>query len=234
MSTDVVVKPNRNIPAEYKRLFGPPPLYKVEDETYYNATLCGFDQDVNPRDHVEKILVRDLADQAYEIQWWRRLRNRVMRQVHKEEFRRRAGDVVHAADIRKRSLRGSDDFASFFGTKQVPDPNQRTPEAEATLNAEIQKIDAETEATLAELRQAEHGPIDEAALFRNWIPLHDLIEKRLTVAEEKFAMALTQLEQHRDGLGQLLRRVAETIIDIEPAVDPARAREALPGPEEPR
>jgi hypothetical protein len=234
MSTDVVVKPNRNIPAEYKRLFGPPPLYKIEDQTNYNATLCGFDQDVNPRDHVEKILVRDLTDQAYEIQWWRRLRNRVIRQVHKEEFRRRAGDVVLAADIRKRSLRGSDDFASFFRPKHVPDPNQRTPEAEATLNAEIQKIDAETEATLAELRQAEHGPIDEAALFRNWIPLYDLIEKRLTVAEEKFSMTLTQLEQHRDGLGQLLRRVAETIIDIEPAVDPAPAREALAGPGEPR
>ena len=233
MTTEVVRKLNRNAPAEYEALFGPPPLYKAEDETNYNANLCALEQDVNPRDHVERIYVRDLADHVYEIQWWRRLRNLLIRQVHKEEFRRRANEVVHAAHVRKDGLRGGD-FGSFFRPKDVPDPNQRTPEAEAALNAEIKKIDSETESVLAELRQAECQPPDEAALFRNWIALSDLVEKRVTVAEEKLSMTLAQLEAHRDGLGPLLRRATETIIDAEPIDDPAPARGALAAPEEPR
>jgi hypothetical protein len=234
MSTDVVKKPDRNIPAEYKALFGPPPLYKTEDEKNYNAILCGLEQDVRPQDHFERTFVRDLTDLAYEIQWWRRLRNRLIRQVHKEDLQRQAAEVVLRAKSRKDSLRGGGGFGSFYKSKDVPDPNERDSEAETTVNAEMKKIDADTENALAELRQAEHGPIDEAALFRNWIPLYDLVEKRLTVAEEKLSITLAQLEEHRNGLGPLLRRATETIIDAEPIDDLAPAREALAAPEEPR
>jgi hypothetical protein len=233
MTTEVVRKLNQNVPGKYEALFGPPPLYKVEDEKNYNANLCALEQDVNPRDHVERIYVRDLADHVYEIQWWRRFRSRLIKQLQKEELRRQANEIAHAALIRKQGLRGSD-FGSFYTSKNASNSKERDPEAEAALNAESQKIDAETESALAELRQAEHGPIDEAALFRNWIPLYDLVEKRLTVAEEKLSITLAQLEEHRNGLGPLLRRATETIIDAEPIDDLAPAREALAAPEEPR
>lgn len=234
MSTDVVKKPNRNIPAEYKALFGPPPLYKTEDEKNYNTILCGLEQDVRPQDHFERTFVRDLTDLAYEIQWWRRLRNRLIRQVHKEDLQRQAAEVVLRAKSRKDSLRGGGGFGSFYKSKDVPDPNERDSEAETTVNAEMKKIDADTESALAELKQAEHGPIDEAALFRHWIALDDLVQRRLTVAKEQFSMTCMLLEQHREGLGQLLRRFDETIIDIEAAEDPAPPRGALVAPGEPR
>jgi hypothetical protein len=185
MSTDVVKKPNRNIPAEYKALFGPPPLYKTEDEKNYNAILCGLEQDVRPQDHFRTDLRSRPHRPCLRNSMARRLRNRLIRQVHKEDLQRRAAEVVLRANSRKDSLRGGGGFESFYKSKDVPDPNERDSEAETTVNAEMKKIDADTESALAELRQAEHGPIDEAALFRHWIALDDLVQRRLTVAKEQ-------------------------------------------------
>jgi hypothetical protein len=227
MPTDAVTKLNRNIPAKYKTPFGSPPLHDIEDQKIYDAILCGLAQDIRPQDCIERILLRDLADHVYEIQWLRRLKHRVIRQAHREEMVRRAKAVIAAADVRKITLRNQSEAASA-PTKpkvDVPDANKPALDAEMALKAEIEKIDAETRQKLAKLQEAEDGPIDEAALLRNWIAPHDLVDSRLTVTESKFRATLEQFDEHRSGLGQHLRQRAEKIIDIEPAEDLTPARE---------
>ena len=52
---------NPNIAAEFERLFGPPPVHKVEDEDSYDAILCGLAHDIGPLDTIECVLLRDLG-----------------------------------------------------------------------------------------------------------------------------------------------------------------------------
>ncbi len=220
MATHEVAKTNPNIAVEFERLFGPPPVHKFEDEEIYNAILSGLAQDVGPLDTIEQILLRDLADHAYEIQWLRRLRHQVIREAHKQELARRGEKLVAEAHVRINRIKAAS--ASNAPNADRPTADKSVSEAEA---AEIEKINAEFREKLETLMEAEHGEIDEAALFRNWIAYYDAIEGRLTVVERKFRLALQELDQHRQGLGQHLHKVAERIIDVEPSEDPATAGE---------
>jgi hypothetical protein len=61
MSKPPVANSKPNIAAEFERLFGPPPVHKVEDEDSYDAILCGLAHDIGPLDTIECILRRDLG-----------------------------------------------------------------------------------------------------------------------------------------------------------------------------
>jgi hypothetical protein len=221
-----LTKFNANIAAEFKTVFGPPPVHKTADENIYDAILYRLAKDIGPRDFIEQIFLRDLADHVHETQWLRRLRTKLIRQAHKEKFQEFARQVIAGAELRKESLRKGDDPGSFFRLKSHgPDPNKRDPEAEAALNAEIEKIDAETKKTLVELQKAEDGPTDEAALFEKWIGPYELVERRLAVAEQNLRTTLKLLDEHRHGLGQRLRQVADEIVDVEFDEEPEPARE---------
>jgi hypothetical protein len=71
MSKKSVTKFNANIAAEFKTVFGPPLVHKTADENIYNAILYRLAKDIGPRDFIEQIFLRDLADHVYEIQWLR-------------------------------------------------------------------------------------------------------------------------------------------------------------------
>jgi len=63
------------------------------------------------------------------------------------------------------------------------------------------------------------GEIDEAALFRNWIPYY--IAVQIGPLEVKFRATVRLLDDHQQGLGQRLRNIAEKTIDIEPETSPS-------------
>lgn len=220
MAKREVAKSNPNIAAEFERLFGPPPVHKFEDEEIYNAILCGLAQDFGPLDTIEQILLRDLADHAYEIQWLRQLRHQVIREVHKQDLARRGERLIGEAHARLDRIKAAS--ASKTPNADIPAADKAVSDAEA---AETEKINAELREKLKKLMEAEDGEIDEAALFRNWIAFYDAVEGRLTVVERKFRLTLQELDGHRQGLGQHLRKVAERIIDVEPSEDPATAGE---------
>ena len=224
MSKKALIDFNSTSAAQFRELFGPPPVLKAEDEKNYEAILCGLARDVRPQNLIEQILVRDLADSVYETQWLRRLRNGVVKQAHKDKLQQRRYEVAAAAELRKRSLRGGTEPASFFTEVNQKagglDADKHAPEAKA-IDAEIGKIDAEAQEMLAELEKAEHGPVDEAALFQSWIGPYEQVERRLAAAMEQFRTTLEQLDEHRRGLGQRLRQVVDEIVDVEYEEDPA-------------
>jgi hypothetical protein len=221
MAKNEIAKSNANIAAKFERLFGPPPVHKFEDEEIYNAILCGLVRDIGPLDAIEDILLRDLTGHAYEIQWLRRLRHQLIREVHKQELARRAERLVGEAQVRIGQIRAAN--ASKTPKADLPGTDKAVSDAEVA--AETEKITAEAREKLEKLTEAENGEIDEAALFRNWIALYDAVESRLTVVERKFHLALEALDEHRQGLGQRLREFAERTIDAEPSEDPATTRE---------
>jgi hypothetical protein len=58
MSKPRVANSKPNIAAEFERLFGPPPVHKVDS---YDAILCGLAHDIGPLDTIECILLHDLG-----------------------------------------------------------------------------------------------------------------------------------------------------------------------------
>jgi hypothetical protein len=216
--TTVLAKPTPNIPVEFCELFGPPPLHKAEDEKIYNALLCSLAKDFGPLDTIGRILLRDLADYTYTIHWLRRLLSKLVREVHKQDLARRAEKLV--ADTQQRI-----EYAKVYRNLTDQKPNISAADkatAEAALKAQTEKIQTEAQQKLAELQRAEDGEVDEAALFRNWIPLYIAVQDQLSLVEGKFHTTVDLLDEHQQGLGHRLRKVAETIIDIEPENPSAR------------
>jgi hypothetical protein len=97
MSKQAVAK---SIPGEFKELFGPPALHKAEDEKIYNAILCAYVKDFGPLDTISRFFLLDLAHYTYEIQWFRRLLNNLIREIHKRELGRRGQKLVEEAELR--------------------------------------------------------------------------------------------------------------------------------------
>jgi len=209
---DAVPTSNANIAAEFRKLFGAPPLHKPEDEPIYDAILCGLAKDFGFLDTIGRILLRDLADYAYAIHWLRRLLNKLIREVHKQDLARRGEKLV--AEAQRRIDYVKVESASTARNSKLSDADKAN--AEAALKAQIEQIQKETRQKLAELQKAEDSEIDEAALFRNWIPLYAAVQDQLALVEGKFRATVKLLDEHQQGLGQRLRKVAETIIDVEP------------------
>jgi chemotaxis regulatin CheY-phosphate phosphatase CheZ len=222
MSKTVVAKSNANIAAEFTKLFGPPPLHKPEDEQIYDAILCGLTKDIGPLDTNEQILVRDLTDFVYEIQRLRRLSNELIREVHKQDLARQGQKLLADAQLRI-------DYIKADRESAARNPNLSAPEkasAESAFGPKIEQIQKEARQKLEELKKAEDGEIDEAALFRNWLPFYVAIQDQLTRLEGKFRNTLKFFEEYRQGLGQQLRKIVETILDLQPEEQaPARERE---------
>jgi hypothetical protein len=216
MSKRAVAKSTANIPGEFKDLFGRPALHKAEDEKIYNAILCEYVKDFGPLDTISRVLILDLAHYTYDIQWFRSLLPKLIREIHKQDLERRAQKLVDEADGRIRDACITRDFAV---KKTNPDADNVA--AEAACKDKIEQIRKELRQKLEPLVKAEEGEIDEAALFQNWIPYYAAVQNQLGPLEVKFRATVRLLDDHQQGLGQRLRTIAEKTIDIEPGTSPS-------------
>jgi hypothetical protein len=133
---DAVPTSNANIAAEFRKLFGALPLHKPEDEPNYEAILCGLAKDFGFLDTIGRILLRDLADYTYAIHWLRRLLNKLIREVHKQDLARRGEKLV--AEAQRRIDYVKVESASTARNSKLSDADKAT--AEAALKAQIEQI----------------------------------------------------------------------------------------------
>ena len=68
------VKPLRSIPADIQALFVDPPLLSTEDPARYRDMLDRFAESIAPRNIIEWLWVKDVADLSWEIPRLRRYR----------------------------------------------------------------------------------------------------------------------------------------------------------------
>jgi len=71
MSTET---PFRCVPADIEALFGDPPLLSTEDPARYRDMLDRFAESIAPRNIIEWLWVKDVADLSWEIPRLRRYR----------------------------------------------------------------------------------------------------------------------------------------------------------------
>ncbi len=97
---------------------------------------------------------------------------------------------------------------------------------EHRLKEQLAEIDAETDKKLAKVQKAkEAAAIDEAACFDQWIDKEERIDEQLVQVDHNIRITLKLLDEHRTGLGQRLRQVADEIVDGEFAEVETLARE---------
>ena len=68
------VKPLRSVPPDIEALFGDPPLLSTENPTLYRNMLDRYAESVAPRNIIEWLWVKDVADLSWEIPRLRRYR----------------------------------------------------------------------------------------------------------------------------------------------------------------
>jgi hypothetical protein len=204
MAKKQVVNATPNVAGEFTKLFGPPALFNTEDIVIYAAILEGLAEDEKPRSFIARILIRDVADLVYQRLWLRNLGTRLIRHVHAEGVRRYASHVRQEADNRKRRLHENNASAPIADS-----------DSEQALKAEIEKIDAETGQTMIRLSKAINGPVEDAALFVDWIERYERVQGLLAAADKKFSDTLKLLDEYRHGLAQRVRQVADEITDVD-------------------
>jgi hypothetical protein len=201
---------------EFHRLFGPALVFKTEDQAIYKAILEGLAEDEKPRTMIERILIRDMADLVYQRLWLRSLGPRLIACAHTRNMCGSASLISERAEDRKRRLR--ENHASSFklqSNANVSAAAGTESESEKELKAEIEKIDAETQETLMQIKEAENGPVHDAPIFTRWIGDYERVQDLLAAADKKFSDTLRLLDEYRHGLAQRVHQVASDIIDVD-------------------
>jgi hypothetical protein len=232
MSKHNIIKFDPTVLAKFADWFGPPAVLTNEKLQIYKNMLCGVYNDVKPQGFIECTLVEDLAYNLFRRLQLRERKANVRRQVHNEKFERQERELVQDAERRKQEVRRI--FDVYGPVRRHPggrDPLTDTKFAieleinEHRMKKQLAEIDAETKEKLAEVQKAKEAPIDEAAYFDQWIGKEERINEEEAQVEQNIRITFKLLDEHRTGLGQRLRQVADEIVEGEFAEVVAPARE---------
>jgi hypothetical protein len=230
MSNNKIIKFDPTIPAQFKDWFGPPAVLTAEDLQIHDRILCGLFHDVRPQGLIEYMFIDDLAYNVCLRLALRRRRDKVIRHANNEKFERQKRELLQDAERRKVEIRRLDTMFEprYPGARDAKTQTRIAIEREiqeAKTNKRLAEIDAETNNKLAELQKAKDDPFDEVETFDQWIDAVERIEEELAVADQNFRITLKLLDEHRTGLGQRFRQVADEVVDVEFTEEQAPARE---------
>lgn len=104
MTQAVAAPPKRAIDEniELSVLFGPPALIKRENKALYHEFLAKVSRAVNPKEFLEEIWVRDIADLTWEAQRMRRFKARLVSKQLTIKDLSDIGSVLEAIDAVER------------------------------------------------------------------------------------------------------------------------------------
>jgi Prion-inhibition and propagation len=211
-----------NTPDESVRLFGNPPVLTEGEAQTHDGIFELFDQTVKPRDFIESAYVRDLADHRIEIQRFRRLKTRLVEWAHNRQLQLKAKRIGELAVIEIQNARESGAAqlaAKIKNLKGEPDEikaetERLEAESKVAIQAQMNKIRAES---LKKVENNEAFTVEDAesTLFDAWIESYERADRCLIAAEKKFKETLRDLEDYRNGLGELLRQAEADIVDAD-------------------
>jgi hypothetical protein len=193
---------NTRVAAEFIRLFGFPPVVNIADIKIYNAILEGLAEEERPQSFLVRILVRDVADLVYQRLWLGRLGARLISQAQMDDMKKESGDIMDWA-IR-------------------------------TLDGGSQTLDRDRFLELKEFVwkhvefRSEHlckkGTDDGTPYFLNWIENYERVQRLLAAADKRLKDTLKLLDEYREGLGQRVHQLANSVAaaSLEPLCSPKR------------
>jgi len=185
------------IPAHLDFLFSDRPLLPGEEPDQYETLLRSIVHQIRPADVIEAIWVKNITDLIWEanrIRGWRR-------QILVQAQLQAAGDLIRPA------LQNADPM----GLNQF-----MTPSADS-LAAGWMAGDVEQQAQVDGLLR-ERGLTAENVAAHGFLlnlPSVERIDRMALLADQRRDALLREIERKREGFGQLARKVAADILDIE-------------------
>jgi hypothetical protein len=209
----------KSVPEEVFEIFGDAPILSTEDAGRYHAMMAAFAEHVDPGDFITWCYIKDLADCRTEIWRYRRMKahsvdNAYCAVIDKRVDKFRTALANAPAEIRTRSVTAANEEIKRRGLQG---------DEYTTFVAELEAgIEAEIKATQESLQQAidalEVDAPDESELageLHVWIGQHQALDQQISLAEERYAAAVEDLERHLFGFGRALRGKLHQIIEGE-------------------
>jgi hypothetical protein len=214
------------MPLEVRDLLGPAPVLSTEDARRYEKILKSFAQCVQPRDFIEWMLVRDLADERWEIERLRRFKHQLVEELYKVHVAQRT-EVAKARF--ETEVWGLCVTARGVLTGEKLEPEVRA-EREKQLNVDIKNLQNKTAEQILELNKAP-TTADFVRVGQEWLLLYERIEKLERAAGQAFHGVLEEIDRYREGLGPRLRKACDEIIEGEFEEAPSTSRpDDVPSP----
>jgi hypothetical protein len=212
-----------DLPVELHLLLDPPPVTTNDDADSHELIFMGLAHVVKPRDFIEWLIVRDMADHRYEITWGRRLMAGFIRRARKNfkamhvvELLKPYGDELKKlndtvrADLEKQigQLKGEP-------AKVKADTERLQAEAKARCLEYDKEVRLKAQAEWAPMQRAIDEELKDVDFFPDWIGPYEQLSNLVQRAEQKFDNDLRRLDEYRHGLGESLRKSLREIIDAE-------------------
>jgi hypothetical protein len=169
------------MPLEVRDLLGPAPVLSTEDARRYEKILKSFAQCVQPRDFIEWMLVRDLADERWEIERLRRFKHQLVEELYKVHVAQR---TEFAKARFETEVWGLCVTARGVLTGEKLEPEVRA-EREKQLNVDIKNLQNKTAEQILELNKAP-TTADFVRVGQEWLLLYERIEKLERAAGQAF------------------------------------------------
>jgi hypothetical protein len=201
MSEALQERASGSVLAELGDLLGPPPVLSTEDAKAYDEIRARLMQCLMPRDFMEQLLIKQVADCTWEIKRYMRHMTLAIERKFRQlrEFQaKRAKALTQMKDANIRDAERDGHPATEPGCM-----NEHKDGVEGT----IEDVDAMIDKAPVEL--------DHAQALEAGIEYHGQLDQLLNSAVARRNNAFDQLERYRYGWGKRLRKVSDEIIDAE-------------------
>jgi hypothetical protein len=194
--------------------FGPPPLIAGEDAAAYDEILARIFAAQKPFDFIEEILLRESADQFWELQRLRRLRAELMaKEAHDVLVRELKKFVLDNADDARESSESDQSDASSAAFDLAAEWLQREPTA-------VRRVDS----LLASAGLTIHSVL--ATVLRRNLHTFERIEHMIATLEVRLNATLRELDRRR---AMRDHRPRPTLEQVEDASHNSSNRNQSPG-----
>jgi hypothetical protein len=187
------------IPAHLDFLFSDRPLLADEDPDQYETLLRSIVHQIRPDDVIEAIWVKNITDLIWEASRLRRWRRQILVQAQ----------LKAAEDLIRPALQNADPFglnhdaapsADSLAAGWMGGHREQRPYVDDLLH----------ERGLTAENVTAHG-------FLLNLPSIERIDRMATLADQRRDVLFREIERKREGFGQLARKVAADVFDIERA-----------------
>ena len=209
----------KSVPSAILEIFGDAPILSTEDSARYHAMIAAFAEHVDPGDFITWCTIKDLADCRTEIWRYRRMKAQAVDNAYDAVIEKRVDGfrsalakapaeirtrLVAAAneEIKRRGLHG-DEYAKFVA------------DLETRIEAEITATQDGLGGKIDYLEAYEPDESELADELHVWIGQHRALDQQISLAEERYAAAVEDLERHLFGFGKALRGELHKIIEGE-------------------
>lgn len=185
------------IPAHLDFLFSDRPLLPGEDSDQYETLLRSIVHQIRPGDVIEAIWVKNITDLIWEASRIRRWRRQILVQAQ----------LQAAEDLIRPALQNADPM----GLNQFMTPSANS------LAAGWMAGDVEQQAQVDGLLRDRGLTAENVAAhgFLLNLPSVERIDRLALLADQRRDALLREIERKREGFGQLARKVAADILEIE-------------------